>query len=188
MFKVNKQEEPQFFKDFKRKNKPKNWDDYNSDIKKQLKNYMFEEEQGYNCPYCETIISLNNSQIEHIKPKDKFPNALSDYSNYLVGCINKKTCGQYKANNWSDKFIDPTLEDPNEYLTYDIMTGEVVPKIKTGTNFEKAKITIEMLNLNEKRLCEMRKTFIVRNMYTLEYIDYYQEFPSLIKWLKINII
>lgn len=40
MFKVNKQEEPQFFKDFKRKNKPKNWDDYNSDIKKQLKKWL----------------------------------------------------------------------------------------------------------------------------------------------------
>lgn len=188
MFKVNKQEEPQFFKDFKRKNKPNNWDDYDYKIKRELKSYMFEEEQGYNCPYCETILTLDNSQIEHIKPKGKFPAALHDYSNYLVGCISKNNCGQYKDRNWNDKFINPTLEDPKDYLAYDIMTGKVIPIAKEGIKYEKAKITIDALNLNNKRLCEMRKAFIEKNMYCMEYIDMYQEFPTLREWLKENIV
>lgn len=187
MLKVTKQEEPLFFKDFKRKNKLNNWNDYSYDIKRELKSYMLEEEQGYNCPYCETVLTLDDSQIEHIKPKDIFPKALGDYSNYLVGCMNGKSCGQYKGNKWDDNFINPTLENPEDYLTYDMMTGEIVPIAKEGKKYEKAKVTIDILNLNNKRLCEMRKTFILENMYCMEFLDNYQEFPSLRKWMKENI-
>lgn len=188
MFKVNKQKEPQFFKDFKRKNKLNNWEDYDYEVKRELKSYMFKEEQGYNCPYCETVLTLDNSQIEHIKPKDKFPNALSDYFNYLVGCINKKTCGQHKGNKWDDKFINPILENPCDYITYDIMTGKVIPIAKEGIKYEKAKVTIDMLNLNDKRLCEIRKIFIEMNRYCMKYLDMYQEFPTLREWMKENIV
>ncbi len=188
MFKVNKQEEPQFFKDFKKKKKPNNWKAYDPDIKRELKSYMFKEEQGYNCPYCEIILTLDNSQIEHIKPKDKFPKELNSYSNYLVGCKNNKTCGSYKDNNWDDNFINPTLEDPREYLIYDIMSGEIIPIATEGIKYEKAKITIEMLNLNDKRLCDVRKTFIVTNKDMIEYLDIYKEFPTLREWMKENLV
>lgn len=194
MFKVTKKEEPQFFKDFKRKNKIVNWSDYTPEIKSRLKDYMFEEEQGYNCPYCELVITKENSQIEHIKPKDKFPNSLSDYSNYLVGCQNKNTCGQYKGNKWSENFINPTLENPTDYLTYDIMTGKIIPVAKDGIKYKKAIETIEILNLNEKRLCEMRKIFILECENTIKYLknkeeisdflDIYSEFPTLKEYLK----
>lgn len=188
MFKVNKREEPQFFKDFKRKNKPNSWNDYSFDIKRELKEYMFDNEQGYNCPYCETVLTLDNSQIEHIKPKDVFPNSLNDYSNYLVGCINSKSCGQYKGKRWDNNFINPTLENPNDYFTYDMMTGKIIPKAKEGKAYEKAETTIEMLNLNNKRLCEARKTFILNNIYCIEFIDDYKEFPTLREWIKENIV
>lgn len=174
MFKVTKKGEPQFFKDFKRKNKIVNWSDYTPEIKSRLKDYMFEEEQGYNCPYCELVITKENSQIEHIKPKDKFPNGLSDYFNYLVGCQNKNTCGQYKGNKWSENFINPMAKD--------------------GIKYKKAIETIEILNLNEKRLCEMRKIFILECENTIKYLknkeeisyflDIYSEFPTLKQYLK----
>ena len=58
MFKIDKKEEPEFFKKFKTKKKPKNWKDYTPQIKENLKNYMFKEEQGYYCVYCENNIDL----------------------------------------------------------------------------------------------------------------------------------
>lgn len=184
MLKVDKQGEPQFFKEFKKKTKPKNWSDYDYDIKRKLKSFMFENEQGYVCVYCETKLDLENSQIEHIKPKDKFPKILDDYSNYLVSCINSKCCGQYKGSKWDEKFINPTLENPFDYLTYDMMTGEIKPIAKEGIRYEKAERTIEILNLNNKRLCGARKKFILE----YKYLDDYQEFPTLREWLKENVV
>lgn len=183
MFKIDKKEEPEFFKKFKTKKKPKNWKDYTPQIKENLKKYMFKEEQGYYCVYCENNIDLENSQIEHIKPKDIFPELTHEYSNYIVGCINSKTCGQYKLKQWSDKFINPTLENPEDYLTYDIKTGKIVPKEKEGLKKEKAIYTIEILNLNENRLCNIRRRFILENIGNMESIKYTNKFPSLKKYL-----
>lgn len=184
MFKIIKEKEPEFFKDYKQRIKPLSWKNYSYEIKQELKNYMFEKEQGYFCPYCELVINLENSQIEHIKPKDKYPWLTEEYSNYLAGCINPVTCGQHKKNMWSDKFINPTLENPEEYLTYDIMTGEVIPKEKEGIKCEKAKETIKILNLNNRKLCEARKTLILNK----EYIDFFENFPSLKEYLKKNFL
>lgn len=184
MFKIIKEKEPEFFKDYKQRIKPLSWKDYSYEIKQELKNYMFEKEQGYFCPYCELVINLENSQIEHIKPKDKFPKLTGEYSNYLVGCTNSATCGQHKKNTWSDNFINPTVENPEDYLTYDIMTGEIIPKKNEGIKYEKAKETINILNLNNKKLCEARRTLILNK----EYIDFFENFPSLKEYLKRNFL
>ena len=45
MLKVNKSNsEPEFFTKFKRKEEPKNWDNFDFEIKRQLKIYMLENE------------------------------------------------------------------------------------------------------------------------------------------------
>lgn len=187
MLKIDKVAEPEFFKEYKKKEKQKlkRWSDYDHEIKKRLREYMIDNEQKGICPYCELKITSERSQIEHIKPKDKFPKLISEYSNYLTGCLNNQTCGQYKENKWSKKFIDPTVENPTDYLTYDIMTGEIIPKEKIGENYEKAKETISFLNLNKKSLCERRKVFIIQNKENeYKYIDEYEEFLTLIEYIK----
>ena len=45
MLKVNKNEEPEFFLKFKRRNKIGNWKDFDFKIKQELKEYMLEKEQ-----------------------------------------------------------------------------------------------------------------------------------------------
>lgn len=105
MLKINKTSEPNFLKEFKKKEKPKNWKDFDFEIKKELKNYMLENEQkiGNNsyCPYCERkIIASKNSQIEHIKPKDRFPELFLDYKNFITGCVLiLRVVAQRKATN-----------------------------------------------------------------------------------------
>ncbi|WP_373079039.1 hypothetical protein [Fusobacterium varium] len=92
---------------------------------------MLEYEQNHYCPYCELKINVEESQVEHIKSKEKFPELMHEYSNYLTGYKSPKTCGQFKVNQWSEKFIDPTVEDPEEYPTYDIKTGKRKRKTKS---------------------------------------------------------
>ncbi|MGL5377711.1 MAG: retron system putative HNH endonuclease [Cetobacterium sp.] len=142
MLKVNKTPEPEFFQEFKRKNKLSNWDEYNSypELKQALREHMLLEEQDLCCPYCEIQIEVENSEIEHVKPQD--------------------------------------------YLTYDIKTGQVIPKEISGEKYEKAKETIEILNLNESRLCNMRKTIILQTIKNLDFLEYIDGFSSLKFFLK----
>lgn len=200
MLKINKTEEPGFFQKFKKKESPENWNDFTPDIKNQLKVYMLKEEQKFSnksyCPYCELGISEKDSQIEHIKPRSKFPKLFSEYKNLITGCINNKTCGQSKENQWSDLFINPVIEDPEKYFTYDIKTGDIIPLETIGKQHEKAIKTAEILNLNEIRLRKSRRRFILQVQKTIhkmrleekkEYIDYFENFPTLRKFLLENV-
>ena len=161
MLKINKKEEPEFFSKFKKREKPKNWGDFDFRLKNKLKEYMLENEQKIGkekyCPYCELKILLENSQIEHLKPKDKFPELFSDYENFIVGCVDKKTCGQAKGNKWDRLFINPVMENPQEYFSYRLRTGEIIPKIDDGLEYKKAIKTIEILNLNERNYVIIEK-------------------------------
>lgn len=57
MLKVDKCIEPDFLIDFKNKNLPKVWSDYNNfDIKAKIKEYILNNEQREYCVYCENRI------------------------------------------------------------------------------------------------------------------------------------
>ena len=212
MLKVNKKDEPEFFSEFKKKEKPKDWKDLDFEIKRKLKKYMLDNEQRIDnksyCPYCEIILFSENKDstedkedkechIEHIKPKNKFGNLTFDYRNFLISCSENKTCGHSKQSIWDDKlFINPVEENPEEYFSYSIRTGKIIPKKENGLDYDKAVKTIEILNLNEDNLCEYRKTYIINIINTIrklnddekiEIINYFDEFPTLKKFLIENI-
>ena len=160
MLKVNKRSEPEEFTKYKKKNKVVNWKDFTSESEKLLKEALLEEQENSCCPYCEIEINLNDSQIEHIKPKDKFPELLIDYKNLIICCLESRRCGNSKANKWDELFINPVTENPEDYFKYDIKTGKIIPIFKEKEKFEKAEYTINLLNLNDNRLCEIRKKYI----------------------------
>ena len=215
MLKINKKAEPQFFTEFKRKKNPKNWDELdkpeNRYIKKELKYHMLKNEQNIGdksyCSYCEIILFSENKDstedkedkechIEHIKPKSKFGNLTFDYRNFLISCSENKTCGHSKQSIWDELFINPVEENPEEYFSYSIRTGKIIPKKENGLEYEKAVKTIKILNLNENKLCEYRKTYILKIINTvgnlndtnkIEIINYFGEFPTLKKFLIENV-
>lgn len=154
-----------------------------------LKQYLLEEQENRCCPYCEIEINLYNSQIEHIKPKDKFPKLLTEYDNLLACCLESKRCGNSKANKWDELFINPVIENPEDYFEYDIKTGEITPIFKKGNRYEKAKYTIDLLNLNDSRLCGIRKKYIFEFLNYSKYnknslSNYPIKFPSLRRYLE----
>ncbi|MGL6064141.1 MAG: retron system putative HNH endonuclease [Fusobacteriaceae bacterium] len=181
MFKINKTSEPEKFTEFKKHNQMKNWGDYNNhpEIKQCLRKHSLLKEQDFCCPYCEIEIDVESSETEHIKPKDKFKEEFQDFNNLITACKTPKSCGNSKGNKWDPNFINPVLEDPADYFTYDVKTGKIKPKFTDGIELTKAEITIELLNLNNKRLASARKVFILKWKRSIEYLDSIKDLDSI---------
>ena len=107
--------------------------------------------------------------------------------------MNKNTCGSIKGNRYDEKFINPVIENPMEYLEYDLSSGNIVPIYSSGEKYEKARYTIDLLNLNYSKLSEARKSFAIElnNLFEESDFDYYKEaikrFPTLIDFIKEDI-
>ena len=200
MLKINKVAEPDFLKAYKKKYNPKNWDDYNEDhIKFELKTYIAENEQSINdailCVYCEREIDVANNKghIEHIKPKEKFPQFFQEYENLSISCDSHGTCGHAKQNKYDDRFINPVEDNPKDFLVYDDLTGEIISKdisVKDRVDYT----VNEVLKLNEYTLCKARKILFkqlgfIKNPEEFESIvTYYKGFSTLINYYKENFI
>lgn len=120
-----------------------------------------------------------------------YPKEFQSYDNLLVSCNEINSCGKYKKNNYNDNFINPVIDNPEEFLDYNIASGEVIPK-SNDTNsqeYARAKYTIDVLNLNSYELKNARANLIdILSVYTGENKQYLQfflddrhNFPSLVK-------
>ena len=72
---------------------------------------------------------------------------------------------------------------------FDIKTGKIISIFKNGEKYEKAEYTINLLNLNDNRLCEIRKRYIFEflsysnnNKHSLN--NFPVKFPSLRRYLE----
>lgn len=195
MLKVNKKPTPVAY--VKEAERYSHYDEFEYEIKEVLRASLIDEQNHY-CPYCERIIQNEQGKchIEHIKPRSTFSKLSREYSNLILSCDNRNTCGNRKGNEYTEEFIDPVIDEPNEYLKYDLSSGEIY----AIDNNPKGTYTINILNLNQKNLKEMRRnkmyTFVDLDMATqLELIDWEMEhmgkqgceFPQMILELKASI-
>lgn len=73
------------------------------------------------CAYCERteeyLGGTEAFEVEHFKPKGKFPDLISDYKNLYYAC---RGCNGHKSETWPStvqiarghRFVDPCVEDP----------------------------------------------------------------------------
>ena len=137
MKRINKQESPQWFEDWKRNFKAENnrnahyKNDFSADDadginrRRRLRESLVNE-QGKICCYCMRRISTDSSHIEHFLPKDFFADQDLSYENLLASCNGEGTmatedehCGHRKDNWWREDMISPTdieVEKIFEYL------------------------------------------------------------------------
>lgn len=116
------------------------------DIKKAIKGDSFGK-----CIYCESKIShVYFGDIEHIKPKSKFPELEFDWNNLGYVCAK---CNNEKSDKWDDQcpFINPYIEDPLYFLC---AVGIFIYHLAGN---KRGEITEKEIDLNRSELIEMRK-------------------------------
>lgn len=172
MQKINKGNPPDFFLEFVRKTKLKEWNDVAS-VREQLREYILQEEQKGCCVYTEIRIQDNkNCHIDHFRTRNLFPDKTFDYSNMLVACNSENYGAKYKDKQIKSKadytfLINPTVDTPSDYIEY-TFTGEMEA---IGEN-QKGIQTINYFNLNEQSLVNRRKR-VIKNLGSMK--DYLTE-------------
>ena len=147
---IHKLNAPEFFTDFVKKEKPKEWAD-TAPIRPQLREYILEHEQQGCCAYTEIRISGDKAcHIDHYHTRNLFPDETFNYDNLLVSCNAENYGAKYKDKQVKgkadyDKLLNPATDVPSDYLEYTFM-GEM---LAIGGN-ERGAHTIEYFNLNER--------------------------------------
>ncbi len=163
---IQKWEEPEGFKEWKRRNSNVNWGNFGDEIKQEVKMSLLKE-QGYICCYCEKRVNNQNSHVEHLKPKSRFSHLMFYYNNLLCSCKAKSdsnrssnkanlTCGYLKLSWYDEKMVMPLMKDCSGYFRF-TGSGEILPVQDNGLKQERAHLTIEKLGLNKYNLQEQRK-------------------------------
>lgn len=99
------------------------------------------------CMYCEGTVGVTSyEQIEHFRPKSKYPELCFEYDNLHLAC---EICNNNKSNKYKDEYIDPTLVNPREYIYY--RNWEAVGKNEIGT------MMVELVKLNNDTRMRFRK-------------------------------
>lgn len=131
------------------------------------------------CTYCEDSLA---DEVEHIRPKDLYPDSVFQWDNYLYSCGG---CNVEKSNKyavftgnsvvWQDVrrasgtpvvppiigdplLIDPRHENPMDFLWLDLQTFQFEPVANPQTrDYARAEYTIETLSLWREPLREARQ-------------------------------
>ena len=130
------------------------------------------------CGYCEDSAA---AEIEHIEPKDLYPENVFVWENYLPAC---GQCNRGKSNRFSvlrrgrlvditrrrgdpvhrpprgpAALISPRVDDPLDFLALEVLdTFMFLPREGLpGIEIERARYTIEVLNLNREILRVARR-------------------------------
>lgn len=103
------------------------------------------------CMYC---VDSHGSDIDHFRPKARFPASAFQWSNMLLCCTE---CGRFKGSqfptaNRRPMLIDPTAEDPWQHLDFDPDTGNLTARFDVLANDWSAKgaSTVEVLRLDRR--------------------------------------
>ena len=126
------------------------------------------------CNYCEDSVA---DEVEHVWPKDLYPELVFTWSNYVYAC---GPCNGRKNNKFAvfvtatgqltvvtratgspivappvgkPVFLDPRKDDGFAMIDLDLMTGIFLPAGATTTKkYQRAKFTIDSLDLNREPL------------------------------------
>lgn len=103
------------------------------------------------CMYCG---DSHGTDIEHFWPKKPYPERMFVWLNMLLCCTE---CGRFKGDdlplgNNLPLLVDPTVEDPWQFLDFDYTTGNIVARFDTATNdwLVKGIETVKALHLDRR--------------------------------------
>lgn len=115
-----------------------------------LKQHLILEANG-KCIYCESKIThLYYGDVEHIRPKSIFPGERLNVDNLALACA---LCNNAKGNYWDENYplLNPYIDSPLD----EVMALGFLISRRPGK--DRARITIERLELNRTALLERRR-------------------------------
>ena len=115
------------------------------------------------CMYC---VDSQGSDIEHFWPKSLYPERMYMWGNLLTHCA---PCGRFKGiqfprtDDGTPLLIDPSAEDPWEFLDFHPETGNLNARylLSTGEYSPKGESTVTVLHLDKREgvAAGYRKTY-----------------------------
>lgn len=162
MKQITKSAEPREFavwkSDDKMSRRP-NWDRVRSHVRSVIHESLMRE-QGFICCYCESRISMDDSHVEHLRPRRRYRLLQLDYSNLLCSCLREQAAGEPshcgpRKGSWFDEemFISPLQEDCETRFRF-TANGEIHPRSSSDVA---AATTINRLALDLPKLNALRK-------------------------------
>lgn len=136
----------------------------NGALKKALKNMFMDK-----CAYCESHIPhIYFGDIEHFRPKSKFPNQCFEWDNLLLSCgiCNSK---MYKSDKFPETneggfFVNPVTENPDEFFNFEFDpqtgTANVIPKNERGNTTE-IELGLNRIDLVKHRSSIVKKMAVI---------------------------
>lgn len=165
--------EPTWFAQFLKHKILRDWDnDMPNDKKREVRNYILENEQDFYSAYTEKLLSLDDAgtHIDHFRKQSLFSSLHFNWSNLFVD----KHMGEYGADykdskkspvrNTADykRIIDPQAEDPHHYFRY-MANGDIASRENLNEfDKEKAEFTIKAFNLCHPSLSQERYSVILK--------------------------
>jgi uncharacterized protein (TIGR02646 family) len=135
----------------------------------KLKKAIIQMSQGY-CAYCQSPVTASHrgkvpGQVEHFKPKSRFPAQAYDARNYFLSC---EACNGNKSDKWPrGGYIRPDRGEPEKRFVF----GED-GSVKGRARDIQAQNTVRDLGLDRTGLHELRRVLITKQ---LEYVRGYLE-------------
>jgi len=112
------------------------------------------------CCYCEERVGVvEYANIEHRKPKRKFPGSTYEWDNMHLSCT---TCNTQKGDKYNKKYpiLDAVLDNPiEEHLEYKVSDSDGV---YLSWKTKRGETTVEDTDLNRPRLKEQRSYVCAR--------------------------
>lgn len=81
------------------------------------------------CAFCE---ELCKGEVDHFRPKSRFPELVYEWSNWLFSCHDcnhmKGRKGVWTSGGYVDPCAESRAEHPENYFDFDLLSGGILPK------------------------------------------------------------
>ncbi len=143
-------------------NMSKQWSSIKPSLKKEIVQKL-KEMYGGKCAYCEDNIGTTSfANIEHFKPKSKFPLLCYEYNNMNYAC---QVCNTNKLEKFNEKMINPSKDNPEKHIKF--IAEKAVAKDERG------EYMINILKLNDNARTESRAILYTTIKTMIESIETY---------------
>lgn len=165
MKRIVKNQEPQRFSDWKRQDRMAhrpNWNRVSGAVKREIREALLTE-QGYICCYCESRITIDNSHVEHFRPRKGYSQLQLEYLNMHCSCLPDQSrdepdhCGHKKGSWFDDVLLISPLQRGCDRRFKFTADGEIFPR---QSNDSAAETTIKRLGLDLPRLNARRAAVV----------------------------